>query len=115
MSATAPLKSTDAVNHKPVRSGPGKPNQKRPVHELFPGHSGTKVQCESCLFSQGKTPEFTKMSEIHELFVLAISLVWFARATPEPGELTHGNPGWEPSRERSREDAQQNRLKRARG
>ena len=30
----------------------------------FPqGHSGTKVQCESCLFSQGKTPEFTKMGK----------------------------------------------------
>ena len=39
------------------------------------GHSGPKVQCESC-------PEFTKMSEIHELFVLALSLVWFAGATP---------------------------------
>ena len=46
-------------------------------------HSGTKVQCESCLFSQGKTPEFTKMGEIHELFVLALSLVWFAGATPD--------------------------------
>ena len=42
------------------------------------GHSGTKVQCESCFFSQGKTPEFTKMGEIHELFVSALSLVWFA-------------------------------------
>ena len=47
------------------------------------GHSGTKVQCESCLFSKGKTPEFTKMGEIHELFVLALCLVWFAGATPE--------------------------------
>ena len=47
------------------------------------GHSGTKVQCESCLFSQGKTPEFTKMGDIHELFVLPLSLVWFAGATPE--------------------------------
>ena len=47
------------------------------------GHSGTKVKCESCLFSQGKTPEFTKMGEIHELFVLPLSLVWFAGATPE--------------------------------
>ena len=47
------------------------------------GHSGTKVQCESCLFSQGKTPEFTKKGEIHELFVLALSLVWFAEATPD--------------------------------
>ena len=47
------------------------------------GHSGTEVQCESCLFSQGKTPEFTKMGGIHELFVLAVSLVWFAGATPD--------------------------------
>ena len=47
------------------------------------GHSGTKVQCEPCLFSYGKTPEFTKMGEIHELFVLTLSLVWFAGATPE--------------------------------
>ena len=47
------------------------------------GHSGTKVQCESRLFSRGKTPEFTKMGEIRELFVLALSLVWFAGATPE--------------------------------
>ena len=50
---------------------------------FWQGHSGTKVQCESCLFSQGKTPEFTKMGEIHELFVLALSLVWFAGATPD--------------------------------
>ena len=39
------------------------------------GHSRTEVQCESCLLSQGKTPEFTNMGEIHELFVLALSLV----------------------------------------
>ena len=49
------------------------------------GHSGTKVQCESCLFFQGKTPEFTKMGEIHELSVLALSLVWFAGVTPDRG------------------------------
>ena len=47
------------------------------------GHSGTKVQCESCLFSQGKAPEFTKMGEIHELSVLPLSLVWFAGPTPD--------------------------------
>ena len=47
------------------------------------GHSGEKVQYESCLFSQGKTPKFTKMGEIHERFVLALSLVWFAGATPD--------------------------------
>ena len=65
------------------RVTPGNQTKERPVHELFPGHSGTKVRCESRLFSQGKTPEFTKMGEIHELFVLALSLVWFAGATPE--------------------------------
>ena len=55
------------------------PQQTKPKKGQFmnfsQGHSGTKVQCESCLFSQGKTPEFTKMGEIHELFV--------AGATPE--------------------------------
>ena len=33
-------------------------------------------------FPKEKTPEFTKIGEIHELFVLALSLVWFAGATP---------------------------------
>ena len=47
------------------------------------GHSGTKVRCESRLFSQGQTPEFTKMGKIHELFVLALLLVWFAGVTPD--------------------------------
>ena len=63
------------------------PRQTKPKKGQFmnfsQGHSGTKVQCESCLFSQGKTPEFTKMGEIHELFVFPLSLVWFAGATPE--------------------------------
>ena len=63
------------------------PRQTKPKKGQFMnfsrGHSGTKVQCESCLFSQGKPPEFTKMGEIHELFVLALSLVWFAGATPD--------------------------------
>ena len=62
------------------------PRQTKPKKGQFmnfsQGHAGTKVQCESCLFSQGKTPE-TKMGEIHELFVLALSLVWFAGATPD--------------------------------
>ena len=49
------------------------------------GQTGTKVRCESLLFTQEKTPEFTKMDEIHELCVLALSLVWFAGATPESG------------------------------
>ena len=36
-----------------------------------------------------ETPEFTKMGEIHELFVLALSLVWFAGATPEKCALNN--------------------------
>ena len=49
------------------------------------GQTGTKVRCESRLLSQGKTPEVRKMGEIHELFVLALSLVWFAGATHDIG------------------------------
>ena len=37
-------------------------------------------------FPKEKTPEFTKMGEIHELFVLALSLVWFAGANPESNQ-----------------------------
>ena len=38
----------------------------------------TYVGRSTALFSQGKTHEFTKKGEIHELFVLALFLVWFA-------------------------------------
>ena len=31
------------------------------------------------------------MGEIHELFVLALPLVWFARATPASGSLPSNN------------------------
>ena len=66
---------------------PANQTKERAVHELFPGAFRNKSSiCESCLFSQGKTPEFTKMGEIHELFVLALSLVWFAGATPDSWE-----------------------------
>ena len=34
-----------------------------------------------------------KMGEIHELFVLALSLVWFAEATPENLWQTHLRSG----------------------
>ena len=36
-----------------------------------------------------KTPEFTKKGEIHELFVVALSLVWFAGATPKNSIPNH--------------------------
>ena len=64
---------------------PANQTKERPVHELFAGASQNKVQCESCLFSQGKTPELTKTGEIHELLVSAFFLVWFAGATPDSG------------------------------
>ena len=68
-----------ATHHSPTSNSQKWPRQTKPKKGQFmnfsQGHSGTKVQCESCLFSQGKTPEFTKTGEIHELFVLA--LFWF--------------------------------------
>ena len=74
--------------------GQESPRQTKPKKGQFmnfsQGQSGTKVRCESCLFSQGTTPEFTKMGEIHELFVFALSLVWFAGATPERGTPQRG-------------------------
>ena len=65
------------------RSHPGKPNQRRPVHELFPGAFRNRSSiCESCLFSPRKNTRIhTKMGKIHELFILALCLVWFAGAS----------------------------------
>ena len=76
---------TSRTEKRGVLSGVAPANQtkKSQFINFSQGHSGTKVQCEPCLFSQGKTPEFTKMGEIHELFFLALFLVWFAGATPD--------------------------------
>ena len=48
------------------------------------GNSGTKVQFvnRTCFFLRKDTRIHRKMGDIHELFVLALSLVWFAGATP---------------------------------
>ena len=64
---------------------PANQAKERPVHELFSRkHSGTKVRDVSfVLVFLRKTQEFTKMGEVHELFVLALSLAWFAGATPD--------------------------------
>ena len=47
-----------------------RPRQTKPKKGQFInfswGQTGTKARCESRLFSQGKTPEFTKMGEIHD-------------------------------------------------
>ena len=48
------------------------------------GHSGTKVRyVNRACFPKEKHQNSQKMGEIHELFVLALFLVWFAGATPE--------------------------------
>ena len=54
----------------------------------FPGGiPEQKFNVNRACFPKGKTPEFTKMGEIHELFVLPLSLVWFAGATPRTGRI----------------------------
>ena len=49
------------------------------------GHSGTIVRYvnRACFPKEKHTRIHKKMGEIHELFVLAFSLVWFAGATPD--------------------------------
>ena len=78
---TSPTQIT--VDAKVSGVAPANQTEESQFMNFSQGHSGTKIQCESCLFSQGRTPEFTKMGEIHELFVLDLFLVWFAGATPE--------------------------------
>ena len=90
------------------------PRQTKPKKGQFmnfsQGHSGTKVQCESCLFFSGKkTPEFTKKGEIHELFVLALSLVWFAGATPDLGKAEKGEKGRKGRKRPEKTDFQEGR------
>ena len=55
---------------------------KRSKMKMVGDSSEGSVAREAHLNLKEKTPEFTKMSEIHELFVLTLSLVWFAAATP---------------------------------
>ena len=72
-----------------VRSGVAPANQtkERSVHQNFSqGHSGTKVKFVNLVLvflRKTSTRIHLKMCEIHELFVLALSLVWFAGATPD--------------------------------
>ena len=52
------------------------------------GHSGTKVQCESCLFSQAKTHQNSqKWAKFMNSSFWALALVWFAGATPDFGDF----------------------------
>ena len=68
------------------RSGPGKPNQRKVSSWTF--HRGIpeqKFNVNRACFPKEKTPEFSHENgrNSHEFFVLALSLVWFAGATPD--------------------------------
>ena len=53
--------------------------KQRSVHELFRGGKfEPKFDVNRTCFAKEKQAQFTKMGKIHELFVLALSLVWFA-------------------------------------
>ena len=56
----------------------------------FPqGHSGTEVRFVNRACFPKEKHQNSQMDEIHELFVLALSLVWFAGATPDKGCLIY--------------------------
>ena len=64
---------------------PANQTKKSQFMNLSQGHSGTKVRDvnRACFPKEKHQNSHKKMGEIHELFVLALSLVWFAGATPE--------------------------------
>ena len=94
-SLTVDLKSTP---YRFPRSSPGIPRKKNPnffqewprqtkpkkgrLMNFSQGHSGTKVRYvnRACFSKEKNTRIHKKMGEIHELFVLALSLVWLAGA-----------------------------------
>ena len=63
------------------------PRQTKPkkgqVMKFSQGHSRAKFNVNRACFPKEKHQNSQKMGEIHELFVLALSLIWFAGATPE--------------------------------
>ena len=68
---------------------PANQTKERLVHELFAGHSGTKVQCESCLLSQGKKHQNSqKWAKFMNFSFWAF--FWFGL----PGRLLRGVPRW---------------------
>ena len=65
---------------------PANQTKERPVHELLAGAFGDKSSMWIVLVSQGKAPEFIKWAKFMN-FCWALSLVWFAGATPETLQL----------------------------
>ena len=76
---TAPKNIQDNFQEWPRQSKP----KKGQFMNFSQGHSGTKVRYVNRACFPEEKSEFTKMGKIHELFVLALSLVWFAGVTPE--------------------------------
>ena len=70
--------------HACIRSGPGKPNQRKVSSWTFRrGIPEQKFNVNRACFPKEKHQNSQKWAKIHELFVLALYLVWFAGATPE--------------------------------
>ena len=69
---------------------PAKETKERSVHELFARAFRNKSSMWIVLVFLRKNTRIHKKGEIHELFVLALSLVWFAGATPDFGEFGKG-------------------------
>ena len=69
------------------------PGQTKPKKGQFVnfsrGHSGTKIHVNRACFPKENTRIHTNGRNSYELFVLALSLVWFAGATPEECDYTN--------------------------
>ena len=78
VSKSDPCRKMDMVNLSGVT--PANQTKERSVHEVFTGAFRNKSSMWIVLVFLRKTPEFTKMGEIHELFVLALS--WVCRGDP---------------------------------
>ena len=75
-----------SINYKQIQESP-RQTKERPVHELSPGAFRNKSSMWIVLvFLRKNTRIHTKMGEIHELFVVALSFLWFAGATPDKCE-----------------------------
>ena len=62
---------------------PANQTKERSVHELRRGISEQKFNVNRACFPEEKHQNSQRRAKFHELFVLALSLVWFAGATPE--------------------------------
>ena len=77
--------ATESQTKKKFQESPWQTKPKKGQFMNFSeGRSGTKVRCESCLFSQGKTPNSQKWAKFMNFSFWPF--LWFAGATPESCE-----------------------------